>query len=266
MNDTILYWKKGSGIHIKPENKGKFTATMKRTGKTAEQLAHSKNPLTRKRAIFALNARKWKHQEGGLFTPFTPIFDNREEPRTNYVEITPNKPNNIPRLPSEEELLLRQYFMESGFKNDSTSRAGAKGAFQIMPHIYKAYVKATGNDGDLTDYQYNKSIRDWLLNEDIAKNKKLMHDNQLPIVKLAKKYAAYNYGTGNLNKVLAELQKKGIDINNSLDWIDYLNKETRDYVNFVVLGKDINEYKNNKNYKAALQKHKTGGTILKWRN
>jgi hypothetical protein len=23
-------------------------------------LAHSKNPLTRKRAIFALNARKWK--------------------------------------------------------------------------------------------------------------------------------------------------------------------------------------------------------------
>lgn len=52
----------GSGIHIKPENRGKFTATMQRTGKTAEELSHSNNPLTRKRAIFALNARKWNHK------------------------------------------------------------------------------------------------------------------------------------------------------------------------------------------------------------
>ena len=52
-------------IHIKPENKGKFNATKKRTGKTTEELTHSKNPLTRKRAIFAQNAKKWKHQEGG---------------------------------------------------------------------------------------------------------------------------------------------------------------------------------------------------------
>ena len=47
------------GIHIKPENKGKFTATKKRTGKSTEELTHSKNPLTRKRAIFAQNAKKW---------------------------------------------------------------------------------------------------------------------------------------------------------------------------------------------------------------
>lgn len=57
----LNYFKKG-GIYIKPENRGKFTETKKRTGKTTEELAHSKNPLTRKRAIFALNARKWKHK------------------------------------------------------------------------------------------------------------------------------------------------------------------------------------------------------------
>lgn len=56
-------------IHIKPENRGKFNATKKRTGKTTEQLSHSKNPLTRKRAIFALNAKKWKHAEGGELLP-----------------------------------------------------------------------------------------------------------------------------------------------------------------------------------------------------
>lgn len=46
-------------IEIKPENKGKFTATKKATGKSTEELKHSKNPLTRKRATFAANAKKW---------------------------------------------------------------------------------------------------------------------------------------------------------------------------------------------------------------
>jgi len=47
------------GIHIKDENKGKFNATKERTGKSTEELTHSKNPITKKRAIFAQNAKKW---------------------------------------------------------------------------------------------------------------------------------------------------------------------------------------------------------------
>jgi len=57
--------KEGSGIHINPANKGKFTATKKKTGKSTEALTHSKNPLTKKRAVFAQNAKKWKHEDGG---------------------------------------------------------------------------------------------------------------------------------------------------------------------------------------------------------
>jgi len=58
--------KKG-GIHIKPENKGKFNATKKATGKSTEELTHSSNPVTKKRAIFAQNAAKWHHKQyGGL--------------------------------------------------------------------------------------------------------------------------------------------------------------------------------------------------------
>ena len=49
-----------STIHIKPQNKGKFNATKARTGKTTEQLTHSKDPVTRKRSIFAQNAKGWK--------------------------------------------------------------------------------------------------------------------------------------------------------------------------------------------------------------
>lgn len=57
----LIYYKKGGKIYIKPENKGKFIETKKRTGKTTEELTHSKNLITRKRAIFAQNAKKWKH-------------------------------------------------------------------------------------------------------------------------------------------------------------------------------------------------------------
>ncbi len=60
----------GGGIHINPANIGKFNATKARTGKTTEELTHSKNPLTRKRAIFAQNAAKWHHAYGGPINQF----------------------------------------------------------------------------------------------------------------------------------------------------------------------------------------------------
>lgn len=48
-------------IDIDPKNKGKFTATKKATSKSTEELTHSKNPLTRKRANFAKMAKRgWK--------------------------------------------------------------------------------------------------------------------------------------------------------------------------------------------------------------
>lgn len=59
--------KSGLGIHIKPENKGKFTDYC--GGKvTADCIAKGKaspNPAVRKRATFAANARTWKHAQGG---------------------------------------------------------------------------------------------------------------------------------------------------------------------------------------------------------
>lgn len=50
-----------SSIHIKKKNKGKFNALKRKTGKSTEELTHSKNPLTRKRANFARMAKRgWK--------------------------------------------------------------------------------------------------------------------------------------------------------------------------------------------------------------
>jgi oligoendopeptidase F len=60
--------RKKSGINIKPSNAGKLRRSTKtKKGSkipvsTLKKLKNSKNPKTRRRANFALNARKWKHK------------------------------------------------------------------------------------------------------------------------------------------------------------------------------------------------------------
>ena len=51
-----------SGIHIKPENRGKLTRLKKRTGKSESELWKEGNPAVRKMITFARNSRKWKHK------------------------------------------------------------------------------------------------------------------------------------------------------------------------------------------------------------
>lgn len=61
----IEYMKKGSKIHIKKENRGKFTASAKRAGESVQEHAHkimndpNATPLQRRRANFAIQAKRW---------------------------------------------------------------------------------------------------------------------------------------------------------------------------------------------------------------
>ena len=64
----------GGGIHIKPENRGKFTALKERTGHSATWFKEHGTPAQKKMATFALNARHWKHGLGGN------LFDGTSEP------------------------------------------------------------------------------------------------------------------------------------------------------------------------------------------
>lgn len=58
---------KGGKIHIKPENRGKFTKYCggKVTSECIAKGKRSSDPAVRKRAAFAANARKWHHAFGG---------------------------------------------------------------------------------------------------------------------------------------------------------------------------------------------------------
>ena len=65
----LQFLKNGSGIHIKKENKGKFTDYCggKVTSACIAKGKSSSNPAIRKRATFAQNSRQWskKHKIGG---------------------------------------------------------------------------------------------------------------------------------------------------------------------------------------------------------
>lgn len=73
---AIDLFKKGNKIHIKKANRGKFTEYCggKVTSACISKGKNSPNPAIRKRATFAANARKWKHQNGGILQNIDSVF------------------------------------------------------------------------------------------------------------------------------------------------------------------------------------------------
>ena len=57
----VPYFKKGSGIHIKKKNRGKFTEYCggEVTQKCIDKAKRSNSPALRKRATFAESSRSW---------------------------------------------------------------------------------------------------------------------------------------------------------------------------------------------------------------
>lgn len=127
---AIQYLKKG-GIHIKKENRGKFTAAAKRAGKSVQEYARDvlNNPnattLQKRRANFARNAKKWKHQDGGTITK--PSFEEWIAMiPSNKVDLSPNSKYNY-RLAYElapwdqlEDYALRDGHLYSAYLDPST--------------------------------------------------------------------------------------------------------------------------------------------------
>ena len=338
--DPDIEYGKGGKIYIKPSHRGRFSALLKRTGKTASWYKAHGTPAQKKMATFALNARKWKHEDGGFLQEYpdggrikgrrngkffvTELGDNRERkfqdwyanaasvlglnPDPDAYEhaydyrgywlnnknadvsaedfhfpdtwkqphhptfsdesiyakgregvghwegetFVPGSFNNlmqatesavpVPEVVPEafvynpEDVLLRQRYAESAFNNKAKSGAGAMGAYQIMPNTLKGYVDATGDVGDIYDYEYNKRVRDHVM-DTLLRSRTVSGGDPTDEVKYAKQLAAYNWGVGNLGKYLEKLKNAGTDIYQSLDWMEGLPKETRDYVNFILFKK-----------------------------
>ena len=90
-------FKSGSGIHIKKKNRGKFTKSAKAAGESVQEHAHkvmndpNATALQKKRANFAIQAKKWshKHQDGGTI-------------KSNYDSASLNETNRSLNIPEQE--------------------------------------------------------------------------------------------------------------------------------------------------------------------
>lgn len=172
----------------------------------------------------------------------------------------------------DNDILLLQAMAESALNPNAVSNKGAKGLTQIMPDALTDYTKATGNkDIDLTNYKDAMSVQKWYMNN-IYNRDWINKQNQSPNVRLAKTLAAYNYGPTRFNNFLNKQKNNNVDIyGDDMTWINDLNKETKEYVNKILLRNDsvfekkVNTLQNDPKLQVYINAYKKkGGSVKKY--
>ena len=114
-------YKSGNKIHIKKANRGKFTEYCggKVTQECINRGKNSPDPKIRKRATFAQNSRRWKHQDGGVL----------------HIEASPeyNEYLKYKSLSPEEQ---EQYRQKNEERNTNIAKSYIK--TPTIPNLYKA--------------------------------------------------------------------------------------------------------------------------------
>ena len=177
-----------------------------------------------------------------LYSPgLTEWFDTYVDSNTKFSV--------VPEAPIDEnELVKRQAWAESAGNDKAGSHKGAKGRYQIMPNTLLEYQKATGDIGDIYDPVYNRRVRDWEFNR-YKNSGQVNRGEPTDSVKMGRRLAIYNYGYGNTRKALNRADSLGIDTDSSFDWLQEFPKETQDYVNFILRGKNTGAHRTNSAYK-----------------
>lgn len=172
----------------------------------------------------------WLNKYSGTTTTDTTIpnlFINTKTPKTE----------NKKESGFSDEELLKQAWKESSFRPEVKNSLGYMGLAQVGNAAISDYKKAHNlKTFDPYDPSSAKKIQRWYM--DKAYNSGLVtNPTQTEENRKLKALAYYNYGPGNLKKVLREAKSKNIDTYNSDKWLDLLPQETREYGN-KILGKD----------------------------
>lgn len=138
--------------------------------------------------------------------------DGQEYTRGKYDTQTSTSPVfAVPSIPSSV-IQQRQLQAESGGYDNAISPKGARGAYQFMPATwdqYKPYPSAQPTDRRASEIAYTNYMQDL--------TKQFNGDQR-------KAVAAYNYGPGNVNKLINTYGD---------NWEDHLPAETSNYLNKV---------------------------------
>lgn len=174
---------KTGGIRIKKENRGKFTTSAKRAGKSVQEHAtdvlndpHATR-LQKRRAQFAKNAKKWKHDEGGIINAQTGAQINliyKQSPLTDldYLEDieTPQEQNdNTSKSSSTEssaqqssdkwwETKAQEYLSQSSAQQETTSSNAGSSTEQSTTSESSVSTKMPERTKEVMSYLMSKGF------------------------------------------------------------------------------------------------------------
>ena len=143
IEELALMLKKGSKIHIKKENRGKFSDYCggKVTSECIQRGKNSPDPKIRKRATFAANARKWKHADGGTIdsdVSFEGIKTTNNRPYNPvYISYINTKLRDGGMGKNQRLAVLSNIIEESGGDPFAEGPGGYYGLLQWAPQRYK---------------------------------------------------------------------------------------------------------------------------------
>lgn len=179
-----------------------------------------------------------------------------------------------------DELRIKQAYTESGFSSNKVSSAGARGMYQIMPNVLTDYNRDNKTNftiEDLSNDSINTVIRDYKFNKTLNSNW-VNKNNPNEVVRYAKTLSGYNYGNTNTIRALEKAKKDGVDIYNTIDWVNtkYLPQENVDYVLYQLGLGGNSVHRNEVSYNAskiknkdkidAIKRYKYGGIMNKKNN
>ena len=161
-------------IYIKPSHRGRLTELKERTGKSEAELYNDGNPAHRKMVVFARNARKWNHADGGLlFAPggkknspdYTGIINSRVKSAYSALRRNGYGVEDAWRLAG---LMTAHSISETGWINPSSNNFGGHKSGSVLRysspetfwdyHISNLNEKWPGWDRATTPEEYDEAI------------------------------------------------------------------------------------------------------------
>lgn len=174
---VTLFLKRGNKIQIKKENRGKFTEYCggNVTSECIKRGKNSSDPKIRKRATFAANARKWKHQSGGSITYTDPYLeDKRRYDQWNslsYIDKLKRNFNIARQFISESPRIQNLYNATQAILGEYDPQnpyliTGVAPAVGKTPRIRKQSVSNANDKGLLITRKFNSAVKNGLTYED----------------------------------------------------------------------------------------------------
>ena len=153
---------------------------------------------------------------------------------------------------------VRQAYLESGFDSLAyNKKSGATGIYQITQGVIDDYNKANKTNLKLADMIHPAQARkvyDWEINE-LNNASWQQNPNMTDEVRRARTYYAYNAGRGTARTSLNDMAAKKINIHTNLDFVNNINQESKDYVNFMMTGQGNDVHRNYEQFKRAFLKN-----------